>query len=64
MLNGLDVGGIDSDADANNWGSATGVVVMSVEAGDHVYIRVTTGSSGKIISRPESKSTFSGWLLF
>ncbi|XP_033753122.1 uncharacterized protein LOC117336619 [Pecten maximus] len=64
MVNGSPVGAIDSDADKYDWGSATGVVVLSVDYGDHVFVQVITGSSGKIISNTETKSTFSGWLLF
>ncbi|XP_060074569.1 uncharacterized protein LOC132554276 [Ylistrum balloti] len=64
LINGSPVGAIDSDADSNNWGSATGIVVVAVENGDHVFVRMATGSSGSIISQSETKSTFSGWFLF
>ncbi|OWF56006.1 Complement C1q subcomponent subunit B [Mizuhopecten yessoensis] len=62
VVNGTPVGGIDSDSDASNSGSSTGVVVTYVDYGDHIFIR--TGSTGSIISSQSAKSTFSGWLLF
>lgn len=45
------------------WDFATGTVVTEVNQGDHVYVRLGLESVGKVRSIPESRTTFSGWLL-
>ncbi|XP_033724927.1 uncharacterized protein LOC117314937 [Pecten maximus] len=62
MINGVVTSGTCADSDASDWESATGVIVTSVSAGDHVY--VLSRSIGQIISDGSAKSTFAGWLLF
>lgn len=44
------------------WDFATGVVVVDVSQGDHIYIRMGIRSRGKVPSKP-SRTTFSGWRL-
>lgn len=46
------------------WDFATGVVVVDVSQGDHIYIRMGMTSQGKVLSISESRSTFSGWRLY
>ena len=50
-------------ASATVWDFSTGVVVVGVARGDHVYVRLGSDSQGKVGSVAHSRSTFSGWLL-
>nr|XP_011453844.2 complement C1q-like protein 2 [Crassostrea gigas] len=45
------------------WDFATGTVVTEVNQGDHVYVRLGLASTRRVRSIPESRTTFSGWLL-
>ncbi|XP_069103082.1 uncharacterized protein [Argopecten irradians] len=62
MVNGADRSGTCADATTSDWDTATGLIVTSVNSGDHVYI--TSKSTGNLISRADDTSTFSGWRLF
>ena len=45
------------------WDFSTGVVVVDVAVGNHIYVRLGYESNGKVLSITESKTSFSGWLL-
>lgn len=45
------------------WDFATGIVVVDVSQGDHIYIRTGMTSQGKVPSISKSRTTFSGWRL-
>lgn len=45
------------------WDFATGIVVVDVGHGDHVYVRLGVNSKGLVRSISASRTTFSGWLL-
>ena len=45
------------------WDFSTGIVVVDVARGDHVYVRLGSDSPEKVGSIAQSRSTFSGWLL-
>jgi hypothetical protein len=53
---------VDS-ASSNEWDFSTGIVVVDVNQGDHVFVRLSQTSVGKVLSVDNSKSTFSGWIL-
>lgn len=44
------------------WDFATGVVVVDVSQGDHIYIRMRIPSRGKVLSKSR-RTTFVGWRL-
>ena len=50
-------------ATASVWDFSTGVVVVDVAVGNHIYVRLGYESNGKVLSITESKTSFSGWLL-
>nr|XP_022312165.1 complement C1q tumor necrosis factor-related protein 4-like [Crassostrea virginica] len=50
-------------ATASVWDFSTGVVVVDVAVGNHIYVRLGYESNGKVLSIAESKTSFSGWLL-
>lgn len=43
------------------WDFATGVVVVDVSQGDHIYIRMEIPSRGKVLSK---SSRLNSWLFF
>ncbi|XP_056003348.1 uncharacterized protein LOC125662766 isoform X2 [Ostrea edulis] len=45
------------------WDFATGIVVVGVNQGDHVYVWLGRESVGKVLSVLYSRTTFSGWIL-
>ena len=49
---------------AGSWLSGTGVVVLHVNKGDDVYVRIASSiHTGAIISNMHAKSSFTGWKL-
>ncbi|XP_021353120.1 uncharacterized protein LOC110450160 [Mizuhopecten yessoensis] len=63
QMNGSVEGALGSFGNSiSNYQSATGVIVKSVTAGDHVYIK--SSMQGTLVSNSEARSTFSGWRLF
>jgi hypothetical protein len=58
------IGSLYADSqDANEWNSSTGVVVVGVTQGDHVYVRVGRPTAGIVRSNTYSRTAFSGWIL-
>lgn len=51
-------------ATSSVWDFATGVVVVDVSQGDHIFIRIGTTSDRKVLSISKSRTTFSGWRLY
>lgn len=49
-------------ASSSVWDFATGTVVAEISQDDHIYVEISI-SKGKVLSIPESRTTFSGWLL-
>ncbi|XP_048751051.2 uncharacterized protein LOC125662753 [Ostrea edulis] len=48
---------------SSEWDFSTGIVVVDVNQGDHVYVRLGEASVGNVLSFIYSRTTFSGWLL-
>lgn len=49
--------------DHNNWESGTGLIVVNVNDGDHVFIRMKENGRGIIHSDARGRTSFSGWKL-
>lgn len=62
VINGSYKDGSIADGTPSGFQTATGLIVTSVNAGDHVYIRAN--NAAYIRSGVSDKSTFSGWRLF
>ena len=48
---------------ATGWNYAGGIIVVHVNAGDHVFIRMQENGSGPIYSDNRGRTSFSGWKL-
>ncbi|XP_056003350.1 uncharacterized protein LOC130046563 [Ostrea edulis] len=48
---------------SGEWDFSTGIVVVDVNQGDHVYVQLGMASKGKVLSVVYSRTTFSGWAL-
>ena len=49
--------------DHNNWDSGTGMIVVHVDAGDHVFLRMQENGRAVIHSSVKGRTSFSGWKL-
>lgn len=45
------------------WDDGAGIIVVHVNAGDHVFIRMQENGSGPIYSNVRGRTSFSGWKL-
>ena len=45
------------------WGDGAGIIVVHVNAGDHVFIRMQENGVGPINSNARGRTSFSGWKL-
>ena len=46
-----------------SWDDGTGIIVVHVNAGDHVFIRMQENGIGPINSNARGRTSFSGWKL-
>lgn len=45
------------------WDEAAGLIIVNVNAGDHVYIRMHENGNGVVSSNGRGRTSFSGWSL-
>lgn len=65
VVDGIRKGIVISDNDDNDFTPATAIIVLQLNAGQHVYVRGVSNSDCNVISNNEhARSTFSAWLLF
>ena len=48
---------------ASCWDGSAGIIVVHVNAGDHVFIRMQENGDGPINSNARGRTSFSGWKL-
>ena len=46
-----------------SWDDSTGIIIVHVNAGDHVFIRMQENGNGPINSNARGRTSFSGWKL-
>ena len=64
LVNGEVVGGAQVDCHPDDGIiSTTGMVITYLRPGDYVYVRLSYTAQNYILSYPDGRSTFSGWLL-
>lgn len=67
VVNSSVVGAMFSSGEgASNIRSSTGIVVVEVNQGDIVFVRIhpTGNHSGNLNSHPDWRSSFNGWKLY
>ena len=64
VVNGVVSGSTFSDGDTGSYDHGTGIVVVEVHTGDHVYIRMQENGNGVVSSNARGRTSFLGWKLF
>ena len=64
VVNGVVCGSTFADGGTGSFDYGTGIVVVEVHNGDHVYIRMQENGDGVINSNARGRTSFLGWKLF
>ena len=64
VVNGVVSGSTFSDGGTSTYDHGTGIVVVEVHTGDHVYIRMQENGIGVVSSNARGRTSFLGWKLF
>lgn len=65
VMNGSVVGKTVGDSDhSNDYHPGTTIIVIHINAGDHVFVRRGTDADCDVIGDGYARTSFSGWLLF
>lgn len=64
VVNGVVFGSTFVNGGADDWDFSTGIVVVEIHTGDHVYIRMAETGRELVHSNWRGRTSFSGWKLF
>lgn len=62
-MNGVVIGSAFADGNGA-WDQGSGIVLVEVNTGDHVFLRMQENGINAVNSNARGRTTFSGWKLF
>ncbi|XP_056003151.1 uncharacterized protein LOC130049467 [Ostrea edulis] len=63
VVNGVVSGSAFADGSDDAWDEAGGLIIVDVNVGDHVYIRMHENGNGVVSSNGRGRTSFTGWSL-